>query len=628
MTKFTHGLFLFLTISLIGSAVEADDRMPAIELAKHIADMPEVGFKYKGQKQLTQEESKHLVDDMALKKTLTEKEKDCPPDQKITEAKAAVVLPKKDDKKDNWQVVFVMKISSASFDDTSAKTHYGKGIGIVRAMIDTDELKAMARAGKLDQKKLDKVLTASGASMNHDPKAAMSYIATLGAKLNENYGDSKAGAFVTSVEQYGRMSKGESVGQCSDIHYAMLRAYKQLTGNKNAKAYLVNFQTGHSVVHTNLVIEEQGQIFTVNYGEVTSVASTSSDPLKQNTSSSSGIAYRIFGEKDENTDKMLAHIDSPMGMFLREVSTGTSSYNPFQNANYSLASVGIAKGDNKHVQVFFGELPGGDLITGVAANIGAASKLPAGFTLESHVSGAIAYSHKKFATETKKSSLHSEVLYINTGLGLVSPKLHLGNFSLQAKTSLTLESGIWLKQLQGEAQMSPFSGDLNIVSHSKVTGEYNTDKVSVVGSLGVEVMPSFATSFPKVTDGSSMEGFDKSLGILPNRTTASIDLTYRPTNKTSLNLGGTYMHTPLGSLGEARAGVGVSNVTVNAYLRGAFDRDQTPGFVPGAVRSVGAMINWCTSEISKKLPVCISAQAQKSLEDSSWQLNTGVGGKF
>lgn len=262
--------------------------------------------------------------------------------------------------------------------------------------------------------------------------------------------------------------------------------------------------------HTDLVIEEGGQLFVVNYGEITAVPATRPEALRQNSSAGQGLAYRVFGEGSEETDKMLAHIDSPMGMFLREVSTGTASYNPFQMSNYSIAIAGIAKSGGTHVQVFFGEL-----------------------------GGAIAYAHKKFQTETKSACLSSQVLYINTGLGLVSPKLDLGNFSFYARTDLTLEGGIWIKQYSDGTNKTknPAEGDVNIVSNTKVTAEYKKGPVKVVGTAGIEIMPSFATAFPRATDGSSAEGLGSTLGVLPNRVTTTLDVNYQVTPKVNLFLG-------------------------------------------------------------------------------------------
>lgn len=627
-------IFSLLLLSPLALADKA-----ATELDKQVTSIPGVGFAYKGQKQLTKEESQLLLADAQHKAKQEKDAKDCPPDGKPVaaadapkkeEKKEAKKEDKKDPKKDDWRVVFVMRISSATFESNKTPSVTPEALGTARSVQDTNTMITLAKAGQLTPEKMDQMLTASSSALKKDPKAAMAYVAALGDRLNQNYGDSKKGKFVTAYEQYGRMAAGSSVGQCSDIHYAMLRAYKQLTGNKNAKAYLVNFQVGKGLNHTDLVIEEGNQLYVVNYGSITAVPATSVEALRQHKSSGAGLAYRVFGEDTEVTDKMLAHIDTPMGMFLREVSTGVSSYNPMQMANYSMANVGIAESGGSQVRVFYGELPGGDMITGVAANLAGKSKLPKGFTLESHLGGAIAYAHKKFSTDRQTSSLHSEVLYINTGLGLVAPQLDLGKFSFSARTDLTLEGGVWIKQYADSNGVAKdgLSGDANIISRTTVTGEYKGDKVEVKASVTAEVMPTITTSFPSDTKGGNASDIFSTMGIGANTITTTVDGKYKVTPKINLNLGATYQYTGLGPIGEVRTGVSGTNWAVNAYLRGALDRDRTPAFVPGAGRVGGVQFNWCTGDLIAKLPICASAEAQKSLEGPGWLVNGGVGAKF
>lgn len=625
MTNFAV-LLNFLLLSPLAMA----QTKQALELDKHVSAIPEAGFTYKGQSQLSKEESELLLADAARKKAQADKDKDCPPDGKKPDGPSKKVVGKKEEK-DDWRVVFVMKISSASFQSNKTPSLTPEALGTARSVADTNTMITLASAGKLTPQKMEEILAASGKAMKNDPKASMAYVAALGDRLTQNYGDSYRGKFVTAYEQYGRMAKGASVGQCSDIEYAMLRTYKKLTGNPKAKAYLVNFQAGKALNHTTLAIEEGGQLYVVDYGSITAVPATRAEALAQGKAAGAGLAYRVFGEDTEETDKMLAHLDTPMGMFLREVSTGTATYNPFQIANYSMANVGIAKSGGSQIRVFFGELPGGDMITGVAANLAGKSKLPAGFSLEHHLGGAIAYAHKKFMTDVKTASLQSEILYINTGLGVVAPQLDLGKFSFTARTDITLEGGVWLKQYKdnyGNKESSPSNGDANLVSRTTVTGEYKGEKVSVKATASAEVMPSITTSFPSKTDGSSPGDITSTMGILPNRVTTTLDISYKIAPKVNLNLGATYQYTGLGPIGEVRAGASGENWMLNTYLRGAFDRDRTPAFVPGAGRSVGAQFSWCTGDIVKKLPVCASVEAQKSLEDRSWQVNGGLGSRF
>jgi len=461
------------------------------------------------------------------------------------------------------------------------------------------------------------------------PESIARKVAALGEQLVANYGDSNAGTFVSRFEQYGRLNAGTSVGQCSDIHFAMLKAYKQMVG-PNAKAYLVNFQTGDNLHHTNLLIERNGRVNIIDYGNITTSDPGQLDMLAQNRRGGHGLAYRIFTD-DGEIDSMVAHIDSPMGKFLREVSTGTSSFNPFESHDYTLVTAGLQNSSGSHVKLFFGELGGGDAIMGVAVNFSGVADLPAGFSLQGYISGALAYAHRTFHVDNTSESLHSGIIYINTGLGIVSPKLELSNFTFQARTDLVLEGGVWIKQYSAmEDDDSRYEGDFNLVSRTRVDMTIRpTRNFQIAAGVELELVPSFRTAFPSSTDGSSgVDGLGQTLGVLPNRVTASLDATYTFPSGVDLTAGATYQHTPLGGLGEARVGVATDIFRGNIFLQGALDRDETPIFLPGARREVGFLGELCPEGRSAPRGVCIALNGSRSLEDSTWSGSFTLGGHF
>ncbi|MEK6626771.1 MAG: hypothetical protein AABY86_17520, partial [Bdellovibrionota bacterium] len=417
-----------------------------------------------------------------------------------------------------WEVVFLMRIClrSGSGGSTTLSPEAG---GAARVATDMVQLRRLHAAGQLTNAKIDEILTASGDALAHNPQAAMAYVASFGSQLVGLYGDSNAGTFVPRFEQYGRLIAAEgSVGQCSDIHFAMLKAYKRMVG-ADAKAYLVNFTGARNLHHTNLIIEDQGRINVINYGEIVQNAPGSSDLLAQNTSLPGyGLGYRIFTD-DGEIDRMVAHIDTPLGKFLREVSTGRSSFNPFETSNYTTLTAGLHSSGGTSVRMFFGELGQGDAVMGVAVDLKGVNRLGAGFTLQSYLSTAIAYTYNTFRTSTTTETLHSGILYINTGLGVVSPKLELRGFTFQARTDLVLEGGVWMKSYSAmDEDDSRFEGDFNLISRSRVDlGLQVTRRFRLDAGVEIELIPSFKTAFPSSTYGSSgVDGLAQTLGVLPN----------------------------------------------------------------------------------------------------------------
>jgi hypothetical protein len=640
MYKFLIVLTLFTSMSSYGQPQAVQELDRAVSRTQDPV--------YRGQARLTAAESELLLAQMGHQRA-QQVNNDCPPEGSgqgsSTSTTSLPSTPSTPSTPDNWRVVFLARSSVRNDERTSSTSHEVQGrAGAALAASDTADLMQLARAGNLTQESLDARLASAGQSLGRNPQEAMAYVAGLGQALVSRYGDSRPGEFITAVEQYGRLGTpranpsasvpaSESVGQCSDIHYAMLRAYKRITGNPNARAYLVNFQTGRQLHHTVLVIEEAERVYVVNYGEVTSMPAGRAYVLRQNSSAGHGLAYRVFNEENERLDQMVAHIDSPLGMLLREVSTGRSSYNPLARPSYSLASLGMANQNNDQVRLFIGELGGNDMITGIAVNLSRVRQLPAGFRLEAHISSALAYTNQRFLVDARASSLTSQILYINTGLGIISPKLELGNFSLSASTRLTVEGGVWLKQYSDamNSNYDPVEGDGNVSSRTTVSAEYNTRRLSLGVSTELEIMPSFRTAFPSVTDGSSADGFASSLGILPNRLTTSVRVNYRPSSIFDIGASAIHNYSPMGHVGEVRAGVTVRGVvrgeaTVTAYLRGALDRGQTPAFVPGAIRTVGVDARYCTGvEGRSSLPICATLHFGRSLEhDEDFQFGAGL----
>lgn len=110
-------LFGVVSASLVASVYAGPKA--AVELDEEVSKATE--FKYKGQKQLTKEESELLLADTEHKKKQAQDTKDCPPDGvKVADA------PKKDEKvdpkKDDWKVVFLMRLSVKSDDSTKSTT--------------------------------------------------------------------------------------------------------------------------------------------------------------------------------------------------------------------------------------------------------------------------------------------------------------------------------------------------------------------------------------------------------------------------------------------------------------------------------------------------------------------------
>ncbi|MBI2521761.1 MAG: hypothetical protein HYV97_15200 [Bdellovibrio sp.] len=522
-----------------------------------------------------------------------------------------------------WEVVFLMRIGLRTGSGGSSSIS-PEASGATRLSADMVEYRRLYNEGKLTNEKIDELLTASGNAMSHSPQAAMAYVASLGSQLNALYGDSNAGSFIPRFEQYGRLISGTgSVGQCSDIHFAMLKAYKRLVG-PNAKAYLVNFQTASNLHHTNLIIEDQGKINVINYGEIMQNSPGTADLLAQNTSiPGHGLAYRIFTD-DGEIDKMVAHVDTPLGKFLREVTTGRSSFNPFESTNYTTLTAGLQSSGGTAVRIFFGELGQGDAVMGVAVDLKGVNRLGAGFTLQSYLSSAIAYTYNTFRTPTSTETLHSGILYINTGLGVVSPKLELRGFTFQARTDLVLEGGVWMKSYSAmDEDDSRFEGDFNLISRTRVDASLQvTRRFRIDAGVEIELIPSFKTAFPSSTDGSSgTDGLAETLGILPNRTTVRLGANYQLAPDLNLFGGVTYQHTPLGGIGQVDLGLATSSFRASAFIRGALDREETPLFIPGAERSVGGNLLFCPGGSSTVTPMaCIGANGSHSLENNSWNL--------
>jgi hypothetical protein len=531
----------------------------------------------------------------------------------------------------DWRVVFLARVSARS------SSQQGQSVspvvaGSSRFGQDLTQINNMISAGTFSAEELDSIIDDTGEALGGDPMAAMAYVSAMGAKLDESYGASHAGRFVTTFEQFGRLSRGESSGQCSDIHYSMLRAYKRMV--PNGRAYLVNYQTAKNLHHTNLVIEHEGQIYIVDYGNISRNGPDSNNMLAQTIRPDHGIAYRIFGEGTEENDQMLAHIDSPLGKFLREVSTGRASYNPFESTNYGLMQIGLDnQSSGSHVRIFFGEIGQGDIVTGVAVNLQGATELGAGFRLEGHFSTALSYAYRQFQNAGEASTLHSEILYINTGFGFVSPNFTVGDFTFSGRTDFVLEGGFWIKQFSGsDSDDSMFEGDGNLINRTRIQAIYQpSDRIQLRASGEIEVMPTFGTAFPSSTDGSSgAEGLVDTLGIGVNRVTTALDLTYRTDTGIDIFGGITYQYTGLGSVGRAHVGAGTDTFRASAFVQGALDREETPVFLPGARREIGFNFNWCNDLNSGTISqVCIGGQATHSLEnDSVWGANLTTGLRF
>jgi len=531
----------------------------------------------------------------------------------------------------DWRVVFLARLALRTDYGSVGTSINPSETGVKRFNDDLKSIKSLYDSNQLTTAKLDEIFTAAGNSFNHSPEAAMAYVASMGKTLDVNYGDSYAGRFIPRIEQFGHIVSGDggSTGQCSDIHFAMLKAYKKMVG-PNAKAYLVNYQTANKLHHTDLVIEHAGKVNIINYGQRTQNSPGSGDLLAQNNSlPSHGLAYRIFTD-DGEIDKMVLHVDSPLGKMLREVTTGRSSYNPFETNNYTTITAGLESG-GVAVRTFFGQIDGGDAIMGVAVNLKGVTKLPAGFSLQSYLGLSLAYAHRTFRIDGARESLDSGILYINTGLGVVSPKLELKGFTLQARTDLVLEGGAWYKQFSTmDADDSRFEGDGNLISRTRVdVSIHPTRNFRIDAYAELELIPTFKTAFPSSTDGSSgTDGLWETLGVIPNRVTAGLDLTYRTSGGVDIFGGLTYQHTMLGGVGDIHGGVRYQGLEASAFLRGALDRDETPIFVPGAQRQVGFQAQACSSPNPLNPAACIGGSFSKSLEDPSWMGSLTVGARF
>jgi hypothetical protein len=260
---------------------------------------------------------------------------------------------------------------------------------------------------------------------------------------------------------------------------------------------------------------------------------------------------------------------------------------------------------------------------GIAVNLERVTSLPAGFNLETHFSAALSYAHRTFMSDNRKASMHSEILYINTGLGLVSPLLHAGPLSFQARTDLSLEGGGWIKQFtdfDGNPGDDNFEGDGNIISRTQARLVFApTQALRVTATGTVELTPSFSTAFPSSTDGSSgAAGLPETIHVVPTRIQGDLDINYRLPSGVDLFAGITYQHTPLGGIGEARIGAGTDSLRASAFIRGALDRDQTPIFMPGARREVGASLFYCLPNDPNSPAWCVGASGRKAIEDNSW----------
>jgi len=614
-----------------------------LRLDQNVSSIPATQFQYNGQSVIPSSYARHLYQDSLRRRDrgeLDEATRNPNCSNQNDKDKIAVISPEVETKlqesveKDGWKVVFVARIGvRKDMLETSRAVDPGS-IGRNRFQKDLLKIDQLIAGGGLTGESLDKIFEESSASMEGSHINAMAYVAAMGARLDENYGDSHAGRFVTAVEQYGRLARGESAGQCSDIHYAMLKAYKKITG-PNAKAYLVNFQTGHDLHHTNLLIEKDGKVYIVNYGKIEEVANGGLDAIRQNGSAGHGLAYRIYSEDGDETDRMVAHIDSPMGKFLREVTRGTISYNPFESNDHSMLSLGLDNQDGIQIKTFLGELGSGDVIMGIAVNLEGKTKLPAGFSLEHHFSSALAYAHKNFRVDNKKEQLHSEILYINTGLGLVAPELKSGDFTFSARTDIALEGGAWIKQYSAmEDGDSHFEGDGNIVSRTKLTVKYNpNEKVEVALSSELELMPSYITAFPKAADGSSgTDGLFETMSVLPNRLTNNLNIKYGTIDGVNVFLGLTHQMIQIdggvGHLGKATLGTSYQNFRASAFIQGALD-EKTPIFMPGARRDIGFGVNWCDClNADDSTSICLGAQVRKSLENDFWSGNTTAEVRF
>lgn len=532
---------------------------------------------------------------------------------------------------EKWEVVFYARLVLHS-GKKGAVTLTHNERGIKRFQNDIAHMKKLVDKNKLTNDKMDKIFDNSGAFLKYNSEAAMAYISELGSWLNNNYGDSYAGRFVPRFEQIGKGYAGKSVGQCSDIHFAMLKAYKKLAG-KDAKAYLVNFQTSRTLHHTNLIIEDKGKIHIVDYRNIVTNEVGSADVLAQNSSSRSGhgLAYRIFTDEGE-IDKMVAHIDTPLGKFLREVSTGNTSFNPFERANYTSIATTVKKSGGGAVRLFFGELDQGDALMGVAINMNDIKSLPAGFKLKSYIASSLSYAHRTFITDDKFETLHSGILYLNTGLGVLSPKLELNGISFQAQSHVYLEMGTWIKSYSETSEgFSPFEADGNIINRSRIDLSKKISKnFKFDGNLELSLMPSFKTAFPESSDGSSFaKGLGQTLGIIPNRVTSSINFNYKINSLADIFSGVTYQLSPLGSIIEVNAGASNTELRASAFIRGAISRKNTPIFIPGAERQVGINIKWCKENTERiKLSTCFGFIGSKSLENNSWWANFSGEVKF
>lgn len=613
--------------------IYADESQNALnDLNKDLSAIPGLGLQYNGEKKISQEEALRLF-------TLSQKnyqlKKQAESHHCLTcgnQIETSSKNKSQDNKveKSGWEVIFFARIGLRSGNSRS-RSLSPESLGAERMNSDLEIMKGLSDKNQLSNEAIDQILDQSGKALGYNSETAMAYVAALGNKLIVNYGKSNVGKFVPRFEQIGRSFAGGSVGQCSDIHFAMLKAYKKLAG-ANAKAYLVNFQTSKKLHHTNLIIEDKGKINIIDYGEITVNNPGSIDILAQNSKSRSGhgLAYRIFSD-DGEIDKMVAHIDTPLGKFLREVSTGNASYDPFVNTNYTTITAGINNQEGTAIRTFFGELGQGDAVMGVALDLKGIHKLPAGFKLQSYLASSLSYAHKTFrVASTSEESLHSGILYLNTGLGVLSPKLEIKGFNFQAQTDFYLEGGAWIKKYSEiEGSNNSLEGDFNLTSRTKLDiSKQVTRKFKIDGSIEINLIPSFKTAFPSSTDGSSgLSGLGETLGILPNRVTASLNLQYEVNPKINIFAGLTYQHTPLGGSVQGKLGVGNSELKASAFLRGALDRDKTPIFIPGAERQVGVELVYCPKFSAKTTAIaCFGLNANRSLENNSW--GTSLLGEF
>ncbi len=600
---------------------------PILKLDSQVFAIPTLGTKTDGKIKISNEEALRLFE--LAKKNRSQQiflgknecstcnnQVDVPKDQ------AANKAPPPDNKSgSDWQVVFLARLGLHSEANGSTLVTPEKS-GAEQFNKDFAEIVGLYMSNNLTNESLDLIFQRSGVALSNNSDAAMAYVAAFGEKLVKNYGNSYPGKFIPQLEQIGNLFAGGSAGQCSDIHFLMLKTYKKIVG-PNSKAYLVNYQTAKKLHHTDLVVENQGRINIISYGNITQNKPGQGDILAQNSKETAGfgLAYRIFSDAGE-IDKMVAHIDTPMGKFLREVTTGVSSYNPFENSNYSAIISGLEKEGGSGVRLFFGELGQGDAVMGVAVDLKGVDKLSADFSLKRYLGTSLSYAHKKFRVDSSSEELHSAVLYVNTGLGVLSPKLDLKGFTIQARSDLALEGGLWFKHYSAMGDSTKnFEGDFNLISRTGVDATLKVSrKFKLDGQVEIELMPSFKTAFPQSTDGSSgAYGLPQTLGVLPNRITGSITGTYQITPQINIFSGVTYQQTPLGGVAQGTVGAGNSTLRASAFIRGAIDRNQTPLFIPGAERQVGLNLVFCPVTGKSATPIaCLGATGTKSLENKSW----------